>query len=126
MTYYAKERGIMQTALIAFDSKQLSTIIEKMLDDLGFNCLQATSFEEISDILAERSPAVLFFDWTLNGQDIAGFLSGLHEKPILILVSKEKDPARIQEALDLGVDEYIMKPFDNDILQSKLSLAGLL
>ena len=126
MTYYAKERGIMQTALIAFDSKQLSTIIGKMLEDLGFNCLQASSFEEISEILEQRSPAVLFLDWTLKGQNTADFLSELHKKPILIFISKEKNPSEIQKALDLGVNEYIMKPFDNDILQSKLSLAGLL
>ncbi|MBP5534051.1 MAG: response regulator [Alphaproteobacteria bacterium] len=116
----------MQTALVAFDSKQLSAIMEKMLEDLGFDCLIASDFEEVSQILAERNPAVLFLDWTLNNQDVSEFLSKLQEKPILIFVSKEKDPKQIQKALDLGIDEYIMKPFDNDILQSKLSLAGLL
>ena len=126
MTYYAKEREIMQTALVAFDSKQLSCIMEKMLEDLGFDCLIASDFEEVSQILAERNPAVLFLDWTLNNQNVSEFLSQLQEKPILIFVSKEKDPKQIQKALDLGIDEYIMKPFDNDILQSKLSLAGLL
>lgn len=116
----------MQSALIAFDSKQLSAIMEKMLVDLGFKCLMAKTLEETSDILSKEKPAVLFADWTLNGQDVADFLSKLSSKPILIFVSNEKNVKQIQKALDLGVDEYIMKPFDNDILQSKLSLAGLL
>lgn len=116
----------MQGALIAFDSKQLSAIMEKMLEDLGFKCFIAKTQEEISDILSKENPAVLFIDWTLNDKEIAPFLSELDPKPILIFVSKEKKPKQIQKALDLGVNEYIMKPFDNDILQSKLSLAGLL
>lgn len=116
----------MQSALIAFDSKQLSAIMEKMLDDLGFKCFTAKTLEEISDFLSTEKPAVLFLDWTLNKKSVANFLSELSEKPIVIFVSKEKDIKQIQKALDLGVNEYIMKPFDNDILQSKLSLAGLL
>ena len=116
----------MQTALIAFDSKQLSAIMEKMLDDLGFECLTAKTLEEVSEILSRENPSVLFLDWTLNNQSVSDFLSKLSEKPVVIFVSKEKDIKKIQKALDLGVNEYIMKPFDNDILQSKLSLAELL
>ena len=32
----------------------------------------------------------------------------------------------IKQALDAGADEYIMKPFDSDIIQSKFTLVGLL
>ena len=116
----------MQTVLLAFDSKQLSVIMEKMLDDLGFKCIFATNLDELSKKVSEENPVVLFTDWTLAGQDVIPVLPDLTPQPILIFVSKEKDPKKIQKALDAGVDEYIMKPFDNDILQSKLSLAGVL
>jgi two-component system chemotaxis response regulator CheY len=38
----------------------------------------------------------------------------------------ENDLDRIREALEAGADEYIMKPFDGDIVASKLALAGAL
>ena len=97
-----------------------------MLEDLGFKCLFASTSEELIDAVSQKKPAVLFVDWTLNKQNIEDVLHHLSYKPILIFVSKEKNIKQIQKALDFGVDEYIMKPFDNDILQSKLSLAGLL
>ena len=116
----------MQTALVAFDSKQLSVIMKKMLEDLGFKCFFASTPEEVVDSVLQKNPSVLFVDWTLNKQDIADVLHQLSTKPIIIFVSKEKGIKQIQKALDMGINEYIMKPFDNDILQSKLSLAGLL
>ena len=116
----------MQTALVAFDSKQLSIIMKKMLEDLGFKCFFADTPEALIRFISEKKPSVLFVDWTLDKQNIEDILPQLSFKPILIFVSKEKNTKQIQKALDLGVNEYIMKPFDNDILQSKLSLAGLL
>ncbi|MBO5997060.1 MAG: response regulator [Alphaproteobacteria bacterium] len=116
----------MQTAVIAFDSNQLSIIMEKMLEDFGFKCFFAHTTKEIPEVVMDKRPLVLFTDWTLNEQDVIPVLPNLIPKPVLIFVSQEKDPKKIKEALDAGINEYIMKPFDNDILQSKLSLAGVL
>ncbi len=116
----------MQKALIAFDSKQLTLILSKMLGDFGFEALTASSLEQLTPMILENQPAVLFVDWTLNGQDIEDILNSMEQKPATIFVSAQKSPQQIQHALNLGANEYIMKPFDNDILQSKLSLAGLL
>ena len=44
----------------------------------------------------------------------------------MVFCSVENDLDRIREALDHGANEYIMKPFDGDIVASKLALAGLL
>lgn len=43
----------------------------------------------------------------------------------MILCSVENDLANIREALDAGADEYVMKPFDGDIVAAKLGLVGL-
>ena len=42
------------------------------------------------------------------------------EKPIVIFCTTENDIKHIQEALDAGANEYIMKPFDADIIRGKL------
>jgi two-component system chemotaxis response regulator CheY len=48
------------------------------------------------------------------------------DRPRVVFCSVESDLDRIREALDQGADEYIMKPFDGDIVASKLVLAGAL
>jgi two-component system, chemotaxis family, chemotaxis protein CheY len=42
----------------------------------------------------------------------------------VIFCSVESDPGMIGQALASGADEYVMKPFDREILAGKLSLAG--
>jgi two-component system chemotaxis response regulator CheY len=48
------------------------------------------------------------------------------EAPVVVFCTVESDPARIAEALDCGAAEYIMKPFDGDIIESKFAEAGLI
>lgn len=116
----------MQTAVIAFDSKQLNTILTKMLACVGFETIIAENTEQLRLILQKQKPSLLLSDWTLASDDIATFLSKQENLPKVIFVSKENHPEKIAKALQIGVDEYIIKPFDNDILQSKLSMVGLL
>ncbi len=44
----------------------------------------------------------------------------------MIFCTSENDPAQIAAALDGGADEYIMKPFDAEILKEKLEEVGLI
>jgi two-component system chemotaxis response regulator CheY len=45
---------------------------------------------------------------------------------VVVFCAAENDPVKIAEALDAGANEYIMKPFDGDIVASKFAMAGLL
>jgi two-component system chemotaxis response regulator CheY len=47
------------------------------------------------------------------------------ETPTVVFCTVENDLERIREALDAGAREYIMKPFDGDIIASKFAEAGL-
>ena len=48
------------------------------------------------------------------------------QAPMVVFCTTENDMAHIQEAIAAGANEYIMKPFDSDIIQSKFSQIGLL
>jgi two-component system chemotaxis response regulator CheY len=48
------------------------------------------------------------------------------ERPVIMLCTTENTQARILEALDAGAQEYVMKPFDAEILGGKLQQLGLL
>jgi two-component system chemotaxis response regulator CheY len=43
----------------------------------------------------------------------------------LMMVTTETELDRVREALDSGADEYIMKPFDKEMLLEKLTLLGI-
>ena len=116
----------MQTAIIAFDSKQLNLILTKMLGCFGFETIIAENTEQLRLALAKENPSVVLTDWSLSGDNVLNFLSKQEKLPKVIFISKENNPEKIADALNIGIDEYIIKPFDNDILQSKLSMVGLL
>ena len=116
----------MQTAIIAFDSKQLNLILTKMLGCFGFETILTENTEQLRLALQKQNPHLLLTDWALDGDNILDFLSKQEKLPKIIFVSKENHPEKIAKALQIGVDEYIIKPFDNDILQSKLAMVGLL
>jgi len=47
------------------------------------------------------------------------------EAPVVVFCTVENDMPHIREALDAGANEYIMKPFDGDIIAAKFAEAGL-
>ena len=64
----------------------------------------------------------------MNGLDFLLELRGKYDKtgPKVVFCTTENSMASIRAALEAGADEYIMKPFDRDILEAKFSQAGLL
>jgi two-component system chemotaxis response regulator CheY len=48
------------------------------------------------------------------------------DAPIVVFCTTENDIRHIQEAVASGANEYIMKPFDTEIIQSKFQQVGLL
>ena len=47
------------------------------------------------------------------------------EKPVVVFCTTENDLKRIHAAIAAGADEYIMKPFDGEMVQAKFEQAGL-
>jgi two-component system chemotaxis response regulator CheY len=44
----------------------------------------------------------------------------------VLFCTTETEMTKIQQAIEAGANEYIMKPFDSEIVESKLSQVGLL
>lgn len=49
----------------------------------------------------------------------------LNKRPRIIIVSTECEMGKIVQAMERGADEYIMKPFTQEILEEKLSILGI-
>ena len=79
---------------------------------------------------ASAMPDVILLDWNMPVMDGMTFLRQLRgqpdgETPKVLFCTIETDARRIAEALSAGADEYVMKPFDGEILESKLAEVGL-
>lgn len=76
-------------------------------------------------------PDVILLDWNMPVMNGIEFLRELRaapggDGPKVVFCTTENDLAHIMEAMGSGADEYIMKPFDAEIIESKFSQVGIL
>ena len=117
--------------LIVDDSRTMRQIASNMLHTLGFETSQAENGEEALKLCAVSMPDCVLLDWNMPVMDGLTFLKALRlmpggDQPKVLFCTTESDFDRISDAIACGADEYIMKPFDGDILMSKLHLVGLI
>ena len=121
----------MKSCLIVDDSRVVRMVARKILQDLSFECIEAEDGQKARALCEKAMPDAILLDWNMPVMNGLEFLRRLREEPggdapKVVFCSVENDLDRIREALTHGADEYIMKPFDGDIVASKLALVGLL
>lgn len=126
-----KQLAGVKLCLVVDDSRVVRRVERRILEDLGFEVAEAGDGVEALDRVRTAMPDVILLDWNMPTMNGLEFLRRLRKEPggmepRVLFCSVENDLDRIREALDEGADEYIMKPFDGDIMASKLALAGLL
>jgi len=119
-------------ALVADDSRAVRMILVRTLKQLGYEVQEAANGREaLEAVEAENSGVKLVLaDW--NMPEISGLdlLKRLRRNPALsslavVMVTTETEIEQIAEAMEAGANEYVMKPFTQDILVEKLQLAGI-
>jgi two-component system chemotaxis response regulator CheY len=120
----------MKTCLIVDDSRIIRKVARRIVEDMAFEVTEAADGAEALAFCRSGMPDAVLLDWNMPVMDGLTFLRQLRtepggDKPTVLFCTVESDPSRIVEALDAGADEYVMKPFDGDILESKFAEAGL-
>ena len=126
-----KEAASPKLCLVVDDSRVIRKVARRILEDLGLEVAEAGDGIEALAWVRAAVPDVILLDWHMPAMNGMEFLSRLRPDPPggeapVVFCSVENDLARIRNALDSGADEYIMKPFDGEIVASKLSLVGVL
>ena len=121
----------MKSCLIVDDSRVVRTVARKILEELKFQVFEAEDGLQAMDICATNMPDAVLLDWNMPQMNGIEFLRKLRQssngaKPKVIFCTTENDVDHIVEAMNLGADEYIMKPFDTEIIESKFNQVGLL
>jgi two-component system, chemotaxis family, chemotaxis protein CheY len=120
----------MSTALIVDDSRLVRRFARSILEELGFTCLEAANGQDALDVCDAEMPAVILLDWEMPVMDGLGFATALRARsggdaPKILFCTTHSDMDYIRRALEAGSDEYVMKPFDREIIESKLRNVGL-
>ncbi|MDG5487549.1 response regulator [Sphingomonas sp. FW199] len=120
----------MKTCLVVDDSKVIRKVARHILETLNFTVREAGDGREALESCMATPPDVILLDWNMpimSGMDFLRALkeSGLAQKPKVVFCTTENGMAYIRAAIEAGADEYVMKPFDRDTLQSKLQIVGM-
>ncbi|WP_120496186.1 PleD family two-component system response regulator [Kiloniella sp. EL199] len=121
----------MKTCLVVDDSKVVRMVARKILEGLNFNIEEAEDGQKALDVCNASMPDAVLLDWNMPVKDGLEFLKDLRalpnvEQPIVVFCTTENDMQHIQQAIAAGANEYIMKPFDSDIIESKFIQVGLI
>jgi two-component system chemotaxis response regulator CheY len=121
----------MKTCLVVDDSSVVRKVAKRIVVELGFQAIEAEDGVVALDKCKESMPDAILLDWNMPNMTGIEFLVALRkenggDKPIVVFCTTENDMSFIQKALEAGANEYIMKPFDSDIIETKFKQVGLL
>lgn len=120
----------VRTCLIVDDSRIIRKVSRRIVEGLGFEVDEAADGAEALAYCASMTPELILLDWNMPVMDGITFLRRMRaqpggDRPKVLFCTIETAVDRIQEALEAGADDYVMKPFDGEILTSKLAEAGV-
>ena len=119
----------MKTCLVVDDSKVIRKVARHILETMEFTVSEAGDGKEALDRCIASAPDVILLDWNMPVMSGMDFLRALRDtqlgsRPKVVFCTTENGMAHIRAAIEAGADEYVMKPFDRDTLESKLQIVG--
>jgi two-component system chemotaxis response regulator CheY len=119
-------------ALLVDDSRTHRIIIGQMLREIGMQVLEAGNGREaLEQIKLYPDVELMLVDWNMPEMNGFDFLRAVRAQPAydlvrILMVTSEAQGEQVTQALNAGANEYLMKPFNKDVLLAKLSLLDVL
>ena len=120
----------MKKCLIVDDSRVIRKVSRNIIESLGLSVEEAADGRQALDRCTDAMPDVILLDWNMPVMNGIEFLVALRrtpggDRPKVVFCTTENDIGHIRQAIDAGANEYVMKPFDHETLQTKLALIGV-
>ena len=105
-------------------------VARHILETLNFEVSEAGDGREALESCLASAPDVVPARLEHAGDDGMDFLralkdSAVTQRPKVVFCTTENGIAHIRAAIEAGADEYVMKPFDRETLESKLQIVGM-
>ncbi len=112
----------MKTILVSDDNPQISEILQKYLKSEGYAVVTAQDGQQALDLFFSHAPDLVLLDIMmpkLDGFAVCQQIRRVSDVPILMITARGEDEDRIS-GLDLGADDYIVKPFSTGELMARI------
>jgi two-component system, chemotaxis family, chemotaxis protein CheY len=121
----------MKTCLVVDDSSVIRKVARRILEGLHFQITEAEDGQQALAQCQRELPDAVLLDWNMPVMDGYEFLKALRrlpggDQPKVVFCTAENDVVHIARALHAGANEYIMKPFDKEIVEAKFQEVGLI
>jgi len=121
----------MKTCLVVDDSSVIRKIASRILGEMNFRIIEAEDGAQALEACKQQMPDAVLLDWNMPVMDGFEFLTNLRrmpggDQPKVVFCTTENGIDHISRALHAGANEYIMKPFDKDIVTAKFQEVGLI
>src|SRR6201992_912233 len=111
--------------MVVDDEAPIRKLLRMGLSTQGYDILEAPNGKIALELL-EREPALIILDLGLpdiQGHDLLRMIRGRNDSVPVIVLSSRGDEAGKVQALDLGADDYLTKPFGMDELRARMRAA---
>jgi two-component system chemotaxis response regulator CheY len=115
-------------ALVIDDSRTVRIIIGQILREIGVDVLEAANgLEALEQMKRHPDVELLLVDWNMPQMNGFDFLRAVRAQRAydgvrILMVTSESQSEQVVKALGAGANEYLMKPFNKDVLVAKLHL----
>ena len=121
----------MKHCLVVDDSRVVRTVARRILEGLEFTTDEAEDGAAALELCRKDMPDAILLDSHLPNMTGAEFLRALRrepggDRPAVLFCTIENDVAQITEAILAGANEYMLKPFDRELIEAKLTEIGIL
>ena len=119
-------------ALVIDDSRAVRIIIGNILREIGMEVFEAgNGLEALEQLKCRPEIELMLVDWNMpemNGYELLRAVRAqrAYDRVRILMVTSEAQNEQVVKALNAGANEYLMKPFNKDILVAKLSLLDVL
>lgn len=117
----------MKSCLVVDDSSVVRKVARRILEDLDYIVDEAEDGQEAFDKCRREMPDAILLDWqmpVMSGLEflklIRAFVGG--ENARIVYMVTENDVGQIALALKAGANDFMMKPFDRELMEAKFSV----
>ncbi len=111
--------------LVVDDEPQIQRLLHVALTAAGYDVVSAETGAEALRMAVTGAPALIVLDLGLpdrDGKDVLRDIRAFSQTPVIVLSARDRESEKI-EALDLGADDYVEKPFGMGELTARLRAA---
>lgn len=113
--------------LIAEDNITMASALKYILQQMGYDKITETNDgSDALKLLAKNRFDLVIMDWALPSVSGVSLTKWMRQKepyrytPVIMVTSKDQ-PEDVLTAVESGVNEYVLKPLDKEILRAKIS-----